>query len=169
MVTAAGGVAVYALQYTAVIAGLDDAALPAFAVAELEEYTGLSADDVGFAEAAATLEAQTGLSTFVSYAAFLLILFLKPPSRLFASWTEPDGDRRPAVLVAVLVVALTAGLYVPWFTTYFGLADASQPMFTLVLPALVLWFAVLSAVFRYRLLERALGVLRPAQDGAARA
>ncbi|MGY1725176.1 HAD-IC family P-type ATPase [Blastococcus sp. SYSU DS0533] len=158
VLTAAGGVAVYALLYTNLLQALGDARLPAFAVAELESYTGLSADDVGFAEAAATLEAQTALSTFVSYAAFLLIVLLKPPSRMFASWTEPDGDRRPAALAAVLVVALTGGLYVPWFTNYFDLADASEPMFSVVVPTLALWFLLLNAVYRFRLLDRALGL-----------
>ena len=119
-------------------------------LAAFERYTGLSSDDVGFAEAAATIGAQTALSTFVSYAAFLLILFLKPPNRFFASWTRPDGDRRPAVLVAVLVVVFSGLLFVPWFTDYFGLTDAADPVFRTVLPALVLWFALLTAAYRFR-------------------
>jgi cation-transporting ATPase E len=127
-------------------------------VTDFGRYTGVSSGDVGFAEAAATIGAQTALSTFVSYAAFLLILFLKPPSRLFASWTRPDGDRRPAVLVAVLVVTFSGLLFVPWFTDYFGLTEAAEPVFETVLPALVLWFLVLTAVYRYRLLDRALGL-----------
>jgi cation-transporting ATPase E len=158
VITAAGGVLVYARLYTGLIQGLSDPGIPSFVVTEFEQYTGLSSDDVGFAEAAATLGAQTGLSTFVSFAAFLLILFLKPPWRFFASWTRPDGDRRPAVLVAVLVVAFSAGLFVPWFTDYFGLTDAAEPVFLTVLPALVLWFAVLTAAYRLRLLDRALGL-----------
>ena len=149
---------VYASLYTDLIQGLADPDIPPFVVTEFETYTGLSSDDVGFAEAAATLGAQTGLSTFVSFAAFGLILFLKPPSRFFASWTRPDGDRRPAVLVAVLVVAFSGGLFVPWFTDYFGLTDAAEPVFQTVLPALLVWFCVLSAVYRFRLLDRALGL-----------
>ena len=147
VITAAGGVGVYASLYTGLIDAVDDPRFPAEAVADFA-YAGLSADDVGFGEAVATLGAQTGLSTFVSYAAFFLILFLKPPSRFFASWTRPDGDRRPAILVAGLVVAFSAGLFVPWFTDYFGLTDAAEPVFVTVLPALVLWFVALSAAYR---------------------
>jgi cation-transporting ATPase E len=158
VLTAAAGVGVYATLYTGLIQGLSSPDIPPFVVAEFESYTGLSSDDVGFAEAAATLGAQTGLSTFVSFAAFLLILFLKPPSRFFASWTRPDVDKRPAVLVAVLVVAFSGGLFVPWFTDYFGLTDAAEPVFFTVLPALVLWFVLLSAAYRFRVLERALGL-----------
>jgi cation-transporting ATPase E len=127
-------------------------------VSDFERYTGLTADDVGFTEAAATIGAQTALSTFVSYAAFLLILFLKPPHRFFAAWTRPDGDRRPAVLVVVLVVVFSGLLFVPWFTDYFGLTQAADPVFRTVLPALVLWFALLSWAYRSRVLERALGL-----------
>ena len=138
---------------------------PAEVLTAFERFTGLSSDDVGFTEAAATIGAQTSLSTFVSFAAFLLILFLKPPHRFFASWTRPDGDRRPALLVAGLVVAFSGGLAVPAFTTYFGLTDAADPVIFTVLPALVLWFAVLSVVYRTRLLDRALGLGRLAERG----
>ncbi len=161
LVTAAGGVAVYARHYTQLLDGFSAADVPPFVVDAFEDYTGLSSDDVGFAEAAATIGAQTALSTFVSYAAFLLILFLKPPNRWFAAWTRPDGDRRPAVLVAVLVVVFSAGLFWPAFTGYFGLTDAAEPVFGTVLPALVLWFALLTAAYRLRLLERALGLTGP--------
>ena len=167
VVTAAGGVAVYAHHYTTLLTGFSDSAVPGFVVSEFERYTGVSSSDVGFAEAAATIGAQTALSTFVSYAAFLLILFLKPPNRLFASWTRPDGDRRPAVLVAVLVVAFTGGVFVEPFTDYFGLTHAADPVFRTVLPALVLWFALLTAAYRFRLLERALGLQQLPAAGVA--
>ncbi|WP_345771272.1 HAD-IC family P-type ATPase [Geodermatophilus normandii] len=158
LVTAAAGVAVYTRLYTGLLEGLSGTDLPPFVRDEFEDYTGLSSDDVGFAEAAATIGAQTGLSTFVSYAAFLLVLFLKPPNRWFAAWTRPDGDRRPALLVAALVVVFSAGLFWPAFTDYFGLTEAADPVFGIVLPALVVWFAVLTAAYRLRLLERALGL-----------
>jgi cation-transporting ATPase E len=158
IITAAGGVGVYASLYTGLLQALGDNRFPPSALTDFEQCTGLSSTDVGFAEATATLGAQTGLSTFVSFAAFLLILFLKPPSRHFASWTRPDGDRRPAALVAVLVAAFSVGLFVPWFTNYFGLTDAAQPVFFTVLPALVIWFAALSAAYRFRLLDRVLSL-----------
>ncbi|MGY1832463.1 HAD-IC family P-type ATPase [Geodermatophilus sp. SYSU D01180] len=171
LVTAAAGVAVYARHYTDLLQGFTDDAVPSFVVEDFEAYTGVSSDDVGFAEAAATIGAQTALSTFVSYAAFLLVLFLKPPNRWFAAWTRPDGDRRPALLVLALVVVFSAGLFWPAFTTYFGLTEAADPVFETVLPALVLWFAALTAAYRFRLLERALGltgVVSPLQPPGSR-
>lgn len=159
VITAAAGVAVYAYHYTTLLHGFTNADIPAFVVADFESYTGLSSGDVGFAEAAATIGAQTALSTFVSYAAFLLILFLKPATRLFAAWTRPDGDKRPALLVAALVVSFSGLLYVPWFTEYFGLTHAANPVFTTVLPVLGIWFVLLSAAYRFRVLDRALGLV----------
>jgi cation-transporting ATPase E len=169
LVTAAGGVAVYTRHYTQLLDAFSGTDVPGRFVDAFEDYTGLSSADVGFAEAAATIGAQTALSTFVSYAAFLLILFLKPPNRWFAAWTRPDGDRRPALLVAALVVVFSAGLFWRAFTDYFGLTEAAGPVFQTVLPVLVLWFVVLTATYRLRLLERALGLsgtLRPPDPGA---
>ena len=47
----------------------------------------------------------------------MLILFLVPPTRFFAAWTEPTDDRRPTVLVAVLVVVFVAVLFIPALST----------------------------------------------------
>ena len=104
VLTAGGGVAVYAALYTTGAVGVHrrPASRP-FVVAEFERYTGLTYGDAGLHRAAATIGAQTGLSTFVSLASILLILFLAPPTRLFAAWTRADrrqaagrAGRRPA-------------------------------------------------------------------------
>jgi cation-transporting ATPase E len=158
VITAAAGVGVYAFLYTSVRHFLTSAQAPSFVISEFERYTGVPSSDVGFTEAAATSGAQTGLSTFVSLAAFGLILFLKPPNRFFASWTQPDGDKRPTVLVVVLGAVFAGMLFVPVLTDYFGLTGPADPVFTTVLPALVLWFLALSAAYRFRLLDRALGL-----------
>src|SRR3954451_6098892 len=167
VVTAAGGVGLYAYHYPTLLAGFSTSGVPPFVVSAFERYTGLSASDAGFAEAAATVGAQTALSTFIAYAALLLLLFLKPPSRLFASWTRPDGDRRPAALVAVLVALFTCGLFVPAVTDYFELTGAADPVFVTVIPTLIVWFLLLSAAFRFRLLERALGLRDLPREGPA--
>jgi cation-transporting ATPase E len=158
VITAAGGVAIYTYLYTSVTNFLGSGRTPQEVITSFEGYTGLAHTDADFVSAAATYGAQTGLSTFVSVAAFGLILFLKPPSRMFASWTQPDGDKRPAIMVAVLVVVFAGMLFVPAVTNYFGLTRPADPVFSTVLPALVLWFLVLSATYRFRLLDRALGL-----------
>ena len=126
-------------------------------ISDFESYTGLTYTDADFPTAAATIGAQTGLSTFFCLASFLLILFLAPPTRFFAAWTPPTGDRRPAVLVAVLVAVFAAVLFVPALYSYFGLTAGNSFVLRIVLTALVPWFAALSAAYRFRLLDRVLG------------
>jgi cation-transporting P-type ATPase E len=158
VVTAAYGTAVYAYLYRAITNGLDSGRPPADVIREFESYTGLSYRDSDFATAASTIGAQTGLSTFVCLASFLLILFLAPPNRLFAAWTRPTGDRRPAVLVAALVVVFAAVLTIPVLYTYFGLTGPAPWLIAVVLPTLALWFVTLTLAYRFRLLERMLGL-----------
>jgi cation-transporting P-type ATPase E len=159
LVTAGFGTAVYAYLYMRVSEGFSTGRTPEEVISEFERYTGLTyGSDTDFAEAAATIGAQTGLSTFVGFASFVLILFLAPPTRFFAAWTRPIGDRRPAALVAGLTAAFVAVLFVPALSDYFGLTGPARPIYTIVLPALVLWFATLTAVYRLRLLDRILGL-----------
>jgi cation-transporting ATPase E len=161
VITASFGTAVYAGLYEAITYGFGSGRTPVQVIAEFESYTGLRyGADADFTTAAATIGAQTGLSTFVCLASFVLILFICPPSRLFAAWTAPTGDRRPVLLVGALVAVFGAVLFVPALYTYFGLAGPSWPMFVIVLLALTLWFAALGAALRFRLLERALGLPR---------
>jgi cation-transporting ATPase E len=159
LVTAGFGTAVYAHLYMEVSQGFSTGRTPEEVISEFEKYTGLTyGTDTDFAEAAATIGAQTGLSTFVGFASFVLILFLAPPTRFFAAWTRPTRDRRPAALVAGLTAAFVAVLFVPALSDYFGLTGPAPPIYHVVLPGLVLWFATLTAVYRLRLLDRILGL-----------
>ena len=79
-----------------VASGFVDGRVPAGVIREFEGYTGLTYGiDADFTDAAATIGAQTGLSTFVSLASVLLILFLAPPNRLFAAVDPPDRRQAP--------------------------------------------------------------------------
>jgi cation-transporting ATPase E len=159
VLTAGGGVAVYAALYTRVAAAFTDGNVPGFVVTEFERYTGLTYGvDADFADAAATIGAQTGLSTFVSLASVLLILYLAPPIRLLAAWTPPTGDRRPTILVAALLAVLIGALFTPAVSDYFGLTGAAPPVYTTVLPVLAVWFVALGAAYRFRVLDRLLGL-----------
>ena len=152
------GTAVCTRPYRAVLQGVSNGRTPDQIVAAFEGHTGLAyGTDTDFAEAAATIAGQTGLSTFVSLASFGLIVFLCQPTRFFAAWTRPTGDRRPTVLVAALVVAFGVA-FVPVLSDYFCLTGPAAPVFTTVLPALVMWFGALTAAYRFRLLDRVLGL-----------
>jgi cation-transporting ATPase E len=159
VITGGVGTAVYAGLYENVSDFLTSGRTPAEVISSFEAYTGLTYDaGSDFTEAAATYGAQTGLSTFVCLASFVLILFLFPPVRFFAAYTRPTDDRRPTVLVVALVVVFAGVLFVPALSDYFGLTGPARPVFIAVLPALVVWFAALSAAYRWRLLDRVLGL-----------
>ncbi|WP_091410217.1 HAD-IC family P-type ATPase [Friedmanniella luteola] len=159
VLTAGFAVAVYTFLYTSITRGFDDPGVRDRLVAEFEQYTGLTYGvDAAFTEAAATLGAQTGLSTFVSLASILLILFLEPPGRLFAAWTRPSPDKRPAVLVVVLLAGLVTALVVPTLRDYFGLTRPAGIVYETALPLLLLWFLALGLSYRLRLMDRMLGL-----------
>ena len=157
IITGGFAAAVYAFLYESVTEFLGSGRTPAEVISDFESYTGLAYTDADFTEAAATIGAQTGLSTFVCLASFVLILFLAPPHQLFAAWTRPVTDRRPTILVAALLVAFVAILFVPTLYDYFGLTAGNSFVFGIVGVAVVLWFAALSAAYRFRLLDRILG------------
>ncbi|RZT86841.1 cation-transporting ATPase E [Pseudonocardia sediminis] len=161
LVTAGVGTFIYTLMYTSVLQGFTSGRTPAEVITEFQGYTGLVyGRDTDFAAAAATIGAQTALSTFVALASFVLILFLLPPHRIFASWTATVADKRPAVLVVLLTAAFAGVVFTPVLSNYFGLTGAAPPVFAVVLPSLVGWFVLLSVVFRFRLLDRVLGTGR---------
>ena len=58
-------------------------------------------------------------------------------------------------------MAFAVVLFVPALSNYFGLTGPARPVFTTVLPALALWFVALSAAYRFRLLDRILGLSEP--------
>lgn len=158
LITGGFGIAIYAALYTRVYAGMASGLTPETVRQEFERYTGLAYTDPGFATASATIGAQTGLTTFVSFASVLMILFIAPPHRLLAAWTRATGDWRPTVMVAVLLALLSAVLFIPTLSTYFGLTQAAGPVYDLAMPGLVVWFIVLYACFRFRAYDRVLGL-----------
>ena len=160
VITAACGVGVYTFIYTRVLKGLTNPAVPERVLEDFQRYTGLPTTNAGFTTASATIGAQTGLSTFVTLASFILILFLKPSTRFFAAWTAPIPDRKPSLLVLALLMAFVGVLYTPFLSEYFGLTGPNRLLLIAVLPALAIWFVALNAAFRGRVLDRLLGLDR---------
>ncbi|MET0693791.1 MAG: HAD-IC family P-type ATPase [Propionibacteriaceae bacterium] len=159
VLTAGAAVAVYTYLFTTITRAFDDPELRLRLVAEFARYTNLTYGvDANFVEEAATVGAQTGLSTFVSLASILLILFLAPPIRLFSAWTPAIDDKRPALLVVALLAVLLAALVVPTLRDYFGLTRPAGIVYQTSLPVLVVWFVALAATYRFRVFDRLLGL-----------
>lgn len=161
VVTATFGVALYAAFFTLIRRGLTAGIIPEEGVRDFEAFTGLTGSDTSFTTLAATGVAQTVLSMFTSMTAFLLILFLAPPSRLFTGWTGVDRDKRPALLAAGLLVTFLAVLLTPVTADYFSLLRPGGPEIPVVAVSTVLWFFVLRACWRHALLDRLLGLPAP--------
>jgi cation-transporting P-type ATPase E len=94
VITGGFGTAVYAALYQRVTEGVSSGRTPAEVIGQFESYTGLAYTDSEFTEAAATIGAQTGLSTFVCLASFVLILFLAPAGPVLRRLDPAHG--RPA-------------------------------------------------------------------------
>ena len=170
VLTTGFGVAAYTFLYTSITRGFSDPHLRGRLVAEFSRYTELTYGvDADFVPAAAALGAQTGLATFVSLASVLLILFLEPPTRLFAAWRRPSPDKRPAVLVVALLIGLVLALVVPALRTYFGLTRPAVIVYETSIPLLVVWFLTLTAAYRFRVMDRLLGLPDLVGDRSAHA
>lgn len=155
------GVGIYTYFYELVLSGVNSYHIPADAAARWEAYTGLTYQvDADFGTAAATIVAQTALSTFVAFASFGLILFLEPPYRLFTGWAPVSPDKRPAILALVLAIIYVIVLVTPVTANYFGLVTPGiqGPEIKVMLITLPLWFLLLRLIWRARLIDKLLTV-----------
>lgn len=155
LVTMLLGVALYTGLYTTLLNDITTAHIPPPVVHSFEQFTGLTYNvDDAFGDAAATIVAQTALSIFISYTAFLLIIFLEPPHRFFAGWTEISRDWRPTWLAVGLALVFTMVVSVPGLGAYFGLFRPGPPLVLGIGMALPVWFFTVRAIWRSRLFDR---------------
>lgn len=158
IVTSVIGVGIYTFFYTHILTGTQNATIPMMALSKWSAYTGLTYTDATFSTAAATIVAQTALSTFVSLAAFVLILFLEPPTRFFAGWNDVSPDKRPAYLAVALMLIYIVVLYTSTLANYFGLVTPGGPEKWIIPTLIVVWFFTLRTIWRYKWFERVISV-----------
>ncbi|OZM79172.1 haloacid dehalogenase [Pseudonocardia sp. MH-G8] len=161
VVTATIATLVYTLLQVWLPARIRAGAISAQELAGFEAVTGVAYGEPGFVEAAVTIGAQTGLSAFVTLSSFVVLLFLKPPHRVFAAWTAPVPDRRPAWLAALLTVTFLVVASVPALASPFGLAVVPE-VFAIAVPAVLGCYLALAAAFRCRVVDRLVALAEPA-------
>lgn len=133
--------------------------IPNVLVTSYSAYTGVSPTDAKFADAFGTIAAQGALSIFISHTAFLLLLFLEPPSRFFTSWRkEVSADKRPAILAVGLLVVFQVLYFVPSIGAYFGLLEKPPMVYLRILAFVVVWFFLIRTIWRQHFFERFLGL-----------
>lgn len=136
---------------------LADLEIPPRAIARFEAVTGLTSGvDADFAQVAATLVAQTVLSTFVSIATMLLVLFLHPPLPFFTGWRPLSSDRRPALMTIVLAVLFVGGLSIPAVSSYFGIVGTPEWVLAILGGVLVIWMLGFRLILRQRWVDKLL-------------
>lgn len=151
------GVILFSFFHFQVSYQLLDLEIPARAIARFEEVTGLTSGvDADFAEVAATLVAQTVLSTFVSIATMLLVLFLHPPLPFFTGWRPLSPDRRPALMTIALIVLFVGGLSIPAVSSYFGIVGTPPWVLAILGIVLVVWLLGFRLILRQRWVDKLL-------------
>ncbi|MFW6028193.1 MAG: HAD-IC family P-type ATPase, partial [bacterium] len=156
-VTTLFGVALYTGFYMRVLTGIQTYDIPPNVITRFREFAGVTGGlDRDLAIAAATIVAQTVLSVFITITAFLLILFLIPPVRFFAGWTDLSKDKRPAFMALGLFAVLLAILVTPSVSHYFALFPLGFGPAGAIGVSAVLWVLALRFIWRARLFERLL-------------
>lgn len=133
--------------------------VPPRVVERFEAYTGLTYNvDEEFSTAAATIVAQSHLSIFISYAAFILLLFLEPAHRWLEGWTTRSEQRWPFWLAVVLWVIFT--IVVVWepSSSYFGLVRIPFRFLMAIWAAVLLWALLLRYLWRSSWFDQVFGI-----------
>lgn len=129
--------------------------VPPQVITRLENYTGLTYDlDENFSQVVAAIAAQTALSIFTSYSAFLLIVFVEPPIRFFEGGAKLSPDKRPTVLAFGLLAVFVVILSVRSFRNYFGLIFLGWRPLLLIGAVTMVWGLLLLGIWRANWLER---------------
>ncbi|GAB3715025.1 HAD-IC family P-type ATPase [Mariniluteicoccus flavus] len=158
IVTAVFATSIYAMFHELIARSFQIGRIPPGAAERWAQYTGVAASSSEFSEAAATIIAQTAMSTFVSFCAFGLILFVEPPARFFTGWAPVSPDKRPLWLVVGLFATYMVVLHVEVTANYFGLLTPHGPEWKVYAVAFPLWFLTLRTLWRHRLFPRMLGL-----------
>ena len=105
-----------------------------------------------------TPSAQSALTLFLVLTGLALIAFVEPPLDWLAVAVPRTSDRRPLGLAVALAAVLLLFVVVGPARALFGLAIPSPAEATLALGAVALWILTIRLVWRYRLMERFLGL-----------
>jgi cation-transporting ATPase E len=153
------GVAVYMYDYNNAFNAVSNVNLPRRNMEAYLTYTGMSEDDADMPAAVATVAAQGSVSIFVSYTAFLLLLFLEPPLRFFIGWRRNvSQDKRPALLAVGLFLIFQVIYFTPALGSYFGLLSKPMPIYWAIFALALVWMLIIRTIWRNHLLERFLGL-----------
>lgn len=116
------------------------------------------AASTGLPEATVIATAHSTITVFATVCGILLLVFVAPPTRLWAGGNSPTGDWRPATLAAVLLGGLTVLLSVPLGRAVFEIGSLTLLDVATIAGVALLWALLLRFVWRFRLFERVLSM-----------
>lgn len=158
LVTVIFAVGIYTAMTYAVLNQISQFQIPPGVVRQFEIYTGLVYNvDEAFGEAAATIVAQTFMSAFISYSAFLLLLFLEPPHRWFEGWTKRSEFTWTLWLALGLWLVFTIVIMWEPSSSYFGLVPLQPPLLLGIWLLVLVWALLLRFLWRHNWLDKTLG------------
>jgi cation-transporting ATPase E len=122
----------------------------------------------GLPEAVVTETARSTITVFATICGIFLLVFVAPPTRFLAGGNAVRGDWRPTMLAGVLLGGLTLLLSVPQGRAVFEIG--ALPLFDVVaiVGVVLLWALLLSFIWRFRLLERLLGLTSQEEPSSLR-
>ncbi len=106
--------------------------------------------------------AQTALTTTMTLCGILLIIFVEPPTAAWVGGDVLSGDRRPALLALLMLLAFGAIMLVEPLRTFFELTLLPASDYLLIGLIVGLWAVILRFVWRQQLLDRLLSPTSPA-------
>jgi cation-transporting ATPase E len=123
----------------------------------LEAVAGRGSEDPAALDAAVAI-AQSALTSFLVFAGLVLVVFVEPPVAWLAVIEPLSPDRRPTILAGGLAALYLVTLAMPAGRTIFALHRLGVTELAFVFVAVVAWAVALHAVWRYRVVERFLGI-----------
>ena len=123
----------------------------------IEAITGVEAEDRVALDAAITI-AQSALTSFLVFAGLALVVFVEPPVPWLAVIEPQSPDWRPTILAGGLVAIYLLMLSSHAGRTVFALHPLGVAELGFVFVVLAGWAVALHAVWRYRVVERFLGI-----------
>jgi cation-transporting ATPase E len=124
-------------------------------------YGILSLADDEVAAATAEQMARTGVTSFLVYVGILVLLFVQPPHPILAVIERVTPDRKPAYLAVGLALGYLVVVLLPPSRSFFALSAPNLRDALIVIGGIVAWTILVWLFWRYRAVERFLGVGAP--------
>jgi cation-transporting P-type ATPase E len=102
--------------------------------------------------------AQTALTAFLVFCGLFLVILVRPPTRWWTGGEELSGDWKPTLLALGLMLAFLVISVTPSLRTLASLSPLEPRYLPLIVGALIGWLILVRLFWRWRLIERFLGV-----------